>query len=172
MQTSQPGGWIGTVLPIVIIVAVFAYRMRSMSKVRPLKVKTMWIVPTFLLVMAALVFATMPPPMPGWALIAVGLALGALVGWYRGKMIAISRDPETGALTQQASPLALLLIGAVVILKMGAKEYFGPGAATQPGGAAMLLTDAFLGFGIGLLAATRFEMYIRVRRIMAGAAGE
>ncbi len=94
--------------------------------------------------------------------------MGAVAGWYRGKMIAISRDPETGSLTQKASPLALLLIAAVVIVKMGAKQYFGPGAATQPGGAAMLLTDAFLGFGIGLLTATRAEMYLRVRRILAG----
>lgn len=168
MQTSQPGGWIGTVLPIVIIAAVFAYRMRSMSKVRPLKIKTMWIVPAFLLVMAALVFVASPPPLLGWALIAVGLALGALVGWYRGKMIAISRDPESGSLTQKASPLALLLIAAVVIVKMGAKQYFGAGAATQPGSPTMLLTDAFLGFGIGLLTLTRLEMYLRVRRILAG----
>ena len=42
-----------------------------------------------------------------------------------------ARDPETGGLTQKASPLALLLIGAVVIVKMGAKQYFGAGAATH-----------------------------------------
>ena len=168
MTSSQPGGWLGTILPIVIIIAVFAFRMRSMGKVRPLMVKTMWIVPAFLLAMAVLLFVATPPPLAGWALIAAGLALGAGLGWYRGKMIEIGRDPETGGLTQRASPLALLLIAAVVIVKMGAKQYFGAGAATQPGSPAMLLTDAFLGFGIGLLTATRMEMYLRVRRIVAG----
>jgi NAD/NADP transhydrogenase beta subunit len=169
LHTTQPGGWVGTILPILIIAGVFAYRMRSMSKERPLKTSTMWIVPAVLLAMAVALFWAAPPPAMGWALIAAGVAIGAGIGWYRGKMIAIRRDPETGALTQKASPLALLLIAGVVIIKIAGKQYMGATDAASPGSPAMIMTDAVLGFGIGLLTATRVEMYLRVRRILAGA---
>jgi hypothetical protein len=31
----------------------------------------------------------------------------------------------------------------------------------------MLMTDAFIGFALGLLSATRIEMYMRARRLLA-----
>ena len=37
------------------------------------------------------------------------------------------------------------------------------GPATQ----AILMTDAFLGFALGLLTATRVELYLRARRLLA-----
>ncbi|MEA3068429.1 MAG: hypothetical protein QOK41_1836, partial [Sphingomonadales bacterium] len=87
--------------------------------------------------------------------------------WHRGKLIRIAHDPKTGELSQRASPLAMLLLAALVVLKLGARAIFGDTAATQPGSSAMLLTDAFLGFALGLLSATRLELYLRARRLLA-----
>jgi hypothetical protein len=56
---------------------------------------------------------------------------------------------------------------ALVVLKVGARALFGESAAAQPGSSAMLLTDAFIGFALGLLSATRLELYLRARRILA-----
>src|ERR1041385_3880355 len=90
--------WISYAITIGIIVVIMALRMRGMSKMRPLKLETLWIVPAMYAVVAALMFFQLPPG--GWVAIAsiVGLAAGAAVGWQRGKMMQIHVDPETHAL--------------------------------------------------------------------------
>ncbi len=163
----QPGNWVTALLPFVIIAVVLALRFRSMSKERPLKVVTVWVIPVVSLLLAGSTRVALPPPPIGWGLTVLGVVIGAAVGWHRGKMIRIHRDEQSGQLRQKASPLAMLLLAALVILKFGARELFGETAATHPGSGAMLLTDAFIGFALGLLSATRAELYLRGRRILA-----
>jgi hypothetical protein len=165
----QGGSWAATLLPFVIIAIVLALRFRSMNKERPLRVATLWIVPVvYLLLACSMVFALPPPPL-GWGLIGLGVGLGAVVGWHRGKLIRIERNSETGELRQRASPLAMLLLVALVAVKLGARSIFGQTAAAQPESGAMLLTDAFIGFALGLLSATRLELYLRARQLLSAA---
>lgn len=160
--------WLTTLIPLVIIAVVMALRFQSMSKERPLKLSSLWVVPAlYLLVAASMLYSLTPPPL-GWGLLLAGLGIGIGVGWHRGKLIRISHDPATGQLRQKASPLAMLLLLALVVLKLGARAIFGETAAGHPGSGAMLLTDAFIGFALGLLSATRAELYLRGRRILAG----
>jgi hypothetical protein len=163
----QGGNWLTAILPFVIIAVVLALRFRSMSKERPLKIGTLWIVPVIYLLVAGSMMFAVPPSRLGWALLAVGLAVGIGVGWHRGKLIRIERNAETGELRQRASPLAMILLVALVVLKLGARAIFGDTAAAHPSSSAMLLTDAFIGFALGLLSATRLELYLRARRILA-----
>jgi hypothetical protein len=62
----------------------------------------------------------------------------------------------------------MLLLVALIVLKLGARAIFGETAAGHPSSSAMLLTDAFIGFALGLLSATRLEIYLRARRLLAG----
>ena len=61
----------------------------------------------------------------------------------------------------------MLLLAALVVLKLGARAIFGETAAGHPGSGALLLTDAFIGFALGLLSATRLELYLRAQRVLA-----
>jgi len=160
------GNWLTAVLPFVIIAVVIGLRLRSMSRERPLKIGTLWIVPVVYLLLIAWMLFALPPTTIGWALVALGILIGAVLGWHRGKLIRIDRS-ESGELRQQASPLAMLLLVALIVLKLGARAIFGESAAMQPGSNAMLLTDAFIGFALGLLSATRLELYLRARRLLA-----
>lgn len=163
----QPGGnWI-TALPFVILVVVLALRLRLMSRERPLRVQTLWVVPVIYILLAGSMLLTLPPPPVGWGLVVVGTAIGAAVGWHRGKLIRIHRDEQTGELRQKASPIALLLLAALVVLKLGTRAIFGETSAGHPGSGALLLTDAFIGFALGLLSATRLELYLRAQRVLA-----
>jgi hypothetical protein len=137
-----------------------------MGRERPLKISGLWVVPVIYVLIAGSMLVALPPPLLGWGLLAVGIAVGAAIGWHRGKLIRIDRNPETGELRQQASPLAMLLIVGIVVLKLGARAIFGETAAAHPGSGALLLTDAFVGFALGLLSATRLELYLRARRIL------
>src|SRR5690348_11801393 len=113
--------WITYAITIGIIVVIMALRMRGMSKMRPLKLGSLWIVPVAYLVVAALMFIQLPPT--GWVAIAsvVGLAIGAAVGWQRGKMMEIHVDPQTHALNQKASPAAIFFLIALIVVRSGAK---------------------------------------------------
>jgi hypothetical protein len=108
----------------------------------------------------------LPPSPGGWSVMVAGLVAGAVLGWHRGKLIRLERNAETGMLMQRASPLAMLLLAALVALKVGARAIFGDSATAHPGSGAMLLTDAFIGFALGLLSATRLELYLRARKIL------
>lgn len=162
----QGGNWLTAILPFVVIAVVIGLRLRSMSQERPLKRGTLWIVPVVYLLLVGSMIFSLPPTPAGWALLAAGIVAGLALGWQRGKLIRIERSPQTGELRQKASPLAMLLLLALVVLKLGARTVFGDAAATQPGSSAMLLTDTFIGFALGLLSATRLELYLRARRIL------
>lgn len=151
----------------MVLAVVLLLRFRSMGKERRLNPGTLWIVPVlYFLIAGSMLFALVPPPL-GWGLLLAGLVIGIAAGWHRGKLILIRRNSETGELRQKASPLAMLLLLVLVALKLGARAIFGETAAGQPGSSAMLLTDAFIGFALGLLSATRLELYLRARRIAA-----
>lgn len=160
------GNWLTALLPFVIIALVVALRLRSMSRERPLNVGTLWIIPVVYLALITSMLFALPPTAGGWSLIAAGSVAGAVLGWHRAKLIRIERNAETGQLMQRASPLAMLLLVALIVLKLGARIIFGETAAAQPGSAAMLMTDAFIGFALGLLSATRLELYLRARRLL------
>ena len=159
-----------TLLPIAVLGIVLALRIRSMSKERPLNLRRMWVLPALLVAIAAMTFTALPPDGRTLAWAALALIIGAALGWYRGKTIAIHHDPATGQLTQKPSMLGLLLVGAIIALKFGAKTYLGIDPAHQgssPDPAATMFTDILLAFAIGLLSATQAELTIRARRMMA-----
>lgn len=163
---NSHGSWLGAALPFLIIALIVALRFRSMSSERPLKLGSLWVVPVIYALLAGSMLVALTPPLFGWGLLLAGLVVGAGIGWHRGKLIHISRNPDTGELSQRASPLALLLLVALVVLKLGARAIFGNAAAGAPGSNAMLMTDAFIGFALGLLAATRLEIYLRGRKLI------
>ena len=90
------GNWLTAALPFVIVAVVVGLRLRSMSRERPLKVGTLWVVPVVYLLLVGWILFALPPTALGWALLALGLVVGAGLGWHRGKLIRIDRNPETG----------------------------------------------------------------------------
>ena len=163
-QVVQPTGITQYLIPLAVFAVIFAFRMRRMSRMRPLKLEQLWIVPAIYLIVVALSFFAHPPTMIGWAMTLVGLALGCVVGWFRGKTIAIHVDPATHSLNQKASPLGMLILLVLVGAKM---------AVNAGGRAAHLdlasLTDALLGLALGTFAAMRVEMYLRGKRLLGEA---
>jgi hypothetical protein len=93
------------------------------------------------------------------------LAVGAAIGWYRGRMMRITIDPETHALSQQASPAAFLLLIVLIVVRSAARQEFGGGYG-QTGHGAAIATDVAMAFALGLIGAYRIEMLLRARRLL------
>ena len=161
-ETVQPHGLMQYAIPIAVIAVVFLIRGRQMTRMRRLKLEQLWIVPAIYFVVVATTFALTPPTAKGWLVSIVAFAAGSAIGWMRGRLIAIHVDPQTHTLNQRASPLAMLFIFGIVLVKM----------AAQGGGHAMhldvaLVTDAALALALGNFATTRLEMYLRGSRLLA-----
>lgn len=159
--------WIGIAITIAIVVLVMAFRLRRMGQMRPLKLESLWIVPAMYLVVAALMFWQLPPV--GWVAIAsaAGLAIGAAVGWQRGKMMHIHVDPQTHALNQKASPAAMFFLIALIVVRSAARGVLGQESGVSPA----MLTDPLIAFAFGMFTLTRLEMYLRARRLLEEARG-
>ena len=159
--------WITYAITIGIIVVVMALRMRGMSKARPLKLGSLWIVPAIYLAVAALMFVQLPPTGAVAVACAVGLVLGAAVGWQRGKMMHIHVDPETHALNQKASPAAMIFLIALIVVRSAARSILGQDSHISPA----MLTDPLIAFAVGMFTLTRVEMYLRAKRLLEEARG-
>jgi hypothetical protein len=159
--------WISYAITIGIVVIVMALRFRSMGKIRPLKLDSLWVVPSMYVVVAALMFIGLPPT--GWVAIAsaVGLLIGAAVGWQRGKMMHIHVDPETHALNQKASPAAMFFLIALIVVRAGARTLLGQTGGVSPA----MLTDPLIMFAVGMFSVQRVEMYLRAKRLLEEARG-
>ena len=155
-------------IPAVVIGIVLFFRFRAMGKARPLRLERLWIVPAIYLAVAVLLFWEMTPHGLGWLWAALSFMLGGTIGWYRGKTMKIHVDPESHALNQTASPLALLIIVALIGLRYAIRA----GAAYEAGIGNIdvaLITDCLVALALGLLSMTRLEMYLRGARLLGQA---
>ena len=159
--------WTSYAITIGIIVIVMALRLRRAGQMRPLKLGGLWVVPALYLAVAAIMLAQLPPK--GWVAIAsvAGLAIGAAVGWQRGKMMHIHVDPETHALNQKASPAAMFFLIALIVVRMGARGILGEQGGVSPA----MLTDPLIAFALGMFTLQRVEMYLRAKRLLEEARG-
>ena len=152
----------------VIVVLVLALRLRGMSKMRRLRLETLWVIPAIYLAFAAIMYREYPPQGWIWAICGAALVVGAAIGWQRGKLMRIEVDPETHQLNQRASPAAVLFIFALIIIRTGARALLTEGGGTLHLNA-FAITDILIALAVGLFATTRLEMYLRAKRLLEDA---
>ena len=167
MSTQQ---WIPlAVIPVVLIIVLLRNRQKRM-----LRPNLMWIMPAIVVPLIGLglwgehMRPGVAPFDLGAALpaFAIAIVLGAVAGWWRGRMVMIEKTPD-GQLMAQASPLGLILLIALFAVRTGLRQLMETNAAAWHLNAAVV-TDAFMVFAVGLIVAQRIEMFIRARRVMAG----
>ena len=163
MQQQQ---LISYVITSAVVVIVLGLRLRGMSRMRRLRLETLWVVPSIYLLFAGAMFYQFPPSPVGWAISGAALIVGAAIGWQRGKLMQIHVDPETHALNQKASPAAMIFIVVLILVRMAAKSVLASGGGTGFHVSAMLVTDVLIALALGLFAATRLEMFLRARRML------
>ena len=163
---------LGPLIGLAIALPLILLRNRAPRTLRP---KWLWVTPAIIVPLMGLALwgSSKAPGAPhaafdalSWVILAVGLILGGVFGWYRGKMTTIEKHAD-GTLKAQASPLGILLIIAVMLGRRALSSWLEPHAA-ELGLNALAITDAFLLFVVGMIVVQRIEMYIRARRVEAG----
>jgi hypothetical protein len=158
-----------TWLPLAIIAVVFAIRFHGLKRARPFRPGGLLIAPLLLCVVFGAMLLAQPPGAAGWAVIALGLVIGAGVGWKRGHLMQLERDPRSGLVMVRQSPAALLLILGILVSKRALAAGLGIDPASQTAGhampAALLLTDGMLGFALGMVIMLRWTLWQRAKAI-------
>jgi hypothetical protein len=163
-MTPENSKLIGYAIGAAVFLLVITLRLRRMSQLRPLRLELMWIMPVVLLAAFASSIYAYRPAGTDWLWIAALAALGAAIGWYRGKMMQIHVDPQTHALNQKASPVALIFIVVIIAVRMALRAEAG-----TLGLDINLVTDAFVAFAAAMFTMVRVEMFIRARKLLAEA---
>lgn len=159
---------LGPIIGVAIFLAIFTFRMARGRQARPLKLEWMWVMPLFLVSMTALLIRQSPPQGMEWAWLALVFVLGGAIGWQCGRMMAITVDPVTHTLNQQASPAAMFLLLGLFAVRFGLRSVLTEEASVLHLSVAFI-TDAFVVMALGLLTVTRLEMFLRARRLLADA---
>lgn len=151
-----------------LVVALIIYRLRNGAREKALRVERLWIPPALLLVAGGLAIQQTPIAGLGWLWLIPIFIAGAALGYWRGRFTLVTVNPETHALTSRTSAAGLYLIVAILALRLGLRAFLTAEASTLHLNVA-LITDAFLLFAVGLIAAQRVEIWIRARRLLAQA---
>jgi hypothetical protein len=160
---------LGQTLPLLLPALVLALVVRRSLRERKLKAERLWVMPVLLLLVAGSSLYSTPPTTP-WAIgaVLVAVALGAVAGWWRGRLTHITIDPATHDLTSRTSPLGVLLVGGLYILRYGLRYYGLQHPSVLPGGS-VAIADALMALAIVMVAVQRLEMWLRCQRLIADA---
>ncbi len=172
MYPQSPNGspW-ATLIPIVIAFGLVILRN---SRARRLRIEAMWIAPVVIVALIGLALwgetarggqAFTPV---GIALDIAGVAVGALLGWWRARFTNITIDPVTHELTSKASPLGMVVILGILVLRTLVRSYTAQNAGAL-GTWGPLVADALLVMSVGLVCAQRLELFTRATRMLAEA---
>ncbi len=166
-DTTSPGQISGPIVLIVIVVLALILRNR---RPRPLRVELLWVRPVLVLVIFGFGALQAPaPPTPlNLMILFVGVAIGAAIGWQRGRFMRIEVDPETHAVTSRASVFGILFILGVLLLRTLAFGAMRENAAQLPV-SPVVGSDALLALAVAMFATQGMEMWIRARRLLAQA---
>jgi hypothetical protein len=156
-------------VPLGVVAAIIVLRN---SRPRKLKIERLWVTPAIYLILMASALAEAPPPLtPVSIAILVGaFAIGAAIGWQRARFTQIHIHPETHDLTSRSSPIGILFIFAILVVRYAARDLLA-GNAKLLHLPIVAITDGFLLLAIGMLTTQRLEVWQRASRMLAEAKG-
>jgi hypothetical protein len=161
---------VGYLVAFTVIALFMGLRIWRGSRARRLRVERMWIRPVIICTILGLSIVGQPPPItaPILASLAVVTALGGLMGWYRGRMVRVSIDPATHALTSKASPWGMLIFLGLMVARIGARVVLGHEHDVL-GVPVNAIIDGLTLFYAGNVVGAQVEVWLRAKKLLADA---
>ena len=168
-DASHGASLVSYLVPLGVVAVIIVLRN---SRARQLKIERLWVTPAIYLILMASALAEAPPPLTpvSLAILAGAFALGAAIGWQRARFVQIHIHPETHELSSRSSPIGILFIFAILVVRYAARDLLA-------GNAGLLhlpivaITDGFLLLAIAMLTTQRLEIWQRASRMLAEAKG-
>ncbi|TCM21896.1 uncharacterized protein DUF1453 [Novosphingobium sp. PhB165] len=155
-------------LPLLVFAGLMLWRFRNLEKARPLRLPLLWILPLIITALVCFALFALPPSGLGWLSLAAGATIGGAIGMQRSRLMRLHVEGEgdDARVMVRQSPLALVLICGVFIVR----RLLLPGGmaigASHPAATALLLTDAMLGLVLGMVVVSRGVLWQRARAMV------
>lgn len=172
MQPAHPSTY-ANYLPLLLIVAVLAFRVYRMTKPQRMRVAQLWIAPIILILLTALSIwgtsaasaALGSAPMAPWQ-IALAVGAGALagipLGVFRGRHTEVTPTEKAGTMYVRSSPLLVAVWMGVFVLRFALRSLM-PRASAE----AFLIGDALLAFAVAAFFVWAVTIYTRYKELTA-----
>lgn len=156
-------------VPLGIAVVIIIARN---SRPRRLQIERLWLLPAIYMVMMVSALTAAPPPVTpvSIGLLVLGFLIGAGLGWQRARFTEIHIHPETHDLTSRSSPIGIIFIFAILVLRYGAAGYLKAHPQTL-GAPVVAIGEALLVMVVATLSAQRLEIWRRASLMLAEARG-
>jgi hypothetical protein len=153
------------VIPILILLPVLYFRMRSSLKPQRLKPQTLLLRPGIIIIVALLVLAAAPPRVEDLPWFLIAAAAGAGAGWYWGKLTKLDLHPEDGTVISTGSQAGMLVLVALVLFRYGMRAGLSLEREAMHLDVAMI-TDISIVFSALLFSARGLEIYLRAQPLL------
>jgi hypothetical protein len=169
MFADSDGSITRYLLPLGIAVVIIIARN---SRPRRLQIERLWVLPAIYMVMMVSALVAAPPPVTpvSIGLLVLGFLIGAGLGWQRARFTEIRIHPETHDLTSRSSPIGIIFIFAILVLRYGAAGYLRAHPQTL-GIPVVAIGEALLVMVVATLSAQRVEIWRRASLMLAEARG-
>ncbi len=156
-----------SIIAIAVGVAIVIWRNRRPQK---LQMERLWVRPTLFALIIAASLAASPAPLTAVSigLFFISMAVGAGLGWQRGRFMRIEVDPETHAVTSRASVVGVVFIVVILAIRMVLRESALQGRVSL-GVPAIAITDALLLLLGAMIITQNLEMWLRARGLLEAA---
>jgi hypothetical protein len=156
----------GLIIPLIFLFLA-ARIWTAGARQRRVRIETMWVFPLIFIVLIGYGIAADPPPMTPLVLtvLALAAAVGLGIGWFRGRMVQITIDPETHSLKSQNSALGMVILAAIYLAKYGVRTLVS-GEADAWSISPAAITDSFLLLALGTIVGRRMEILLRSLRLL------
>jgi hypothetical protein len=165
---SALGPHIGSVIAALAVVTVLLI-LRN-RRPRRLRLDRLWVRPVLAVILIGGSLFRSPPPFTAASVIIMllALAVGAALGWQRGRLTQIEVDPVTHTVTAKVSAVGVILVLGLIMAKFLLRS-----TVLAPGPSGFLstatLTDALLLLSVATMGVQQIEISIRVRRLHSAA---
>ncbi len=151
---------------LIIMAAILIVRNR---RPRGLNLQRLWIRPVLAVLFIGAMLYQSPPPLTvaSVAIMVAAVALGAALGWQRGRLTHLEVHPETHIITARVSAVGVILVLGLVAARMILRSALtGPGFDGPTVG---LLADGLVVMAALTMLAQQVEISLRARRLLAQA---
>jgi hypothetical protein len=153
--------------PLITVAILALVLWRRNSRPRRLRIELLWIRPVLFAVIVGATLSATPFPFDpaSLAIMALALAVGAALGWQRGRFMYIDVHPETHDVTSRVSPVGMIFILAVLALRLLLRDATLESRLAL-GIPAAAITDGLILLLGAMIVAQSLEMWLRARRLL------
>jgi membrane protein CcdC involved in cytochrome C biogenesis len=150
----------------LLILVIFFFRFRAAGKARPLQPGMLLLRPVILVALGAwLVFLAKPTDPQTIGIMAACLAVGAAIGWWRGRFVHIEVHPETHSVTSVTPAFAVMILVGLFVARFAVRYLVMPNADPLSL-ETMRLNAYFVLSAVGILGFASLEMYLRAQKLL------